>query len=119
MFHIYFLGSSEGLVFDVATANFDVALWNPLRDYLQGLGVRFHTGSSVTGLGSAPTVILADGEQIPTDGVVLATDVDGLRRVVAASPDLGDQAWRDRVAGLGTAPPFVVYRVWLLSLIHI
>ncbi|MDT5073686.1 MAG: carotenoid phi-ring synthase / carotenoid chi-ring synthase, partial [Mycobacterium sp.] len=27
MFHIYFLGSSEGLVFDVANANFDVALW--------------------------------------------------------------------------------------------
>ena len=36
MFHIYFLGSSEGLIFDVATANFDVALWNPLRDYLEG-----------------------------------------------------------------------------------
>ena len=31
MFHIYFLGSSEGLIFDVANANFDVALWNPLR----------------------------------------------------------------------------------------
>ena len=35
MFHIYFLGSSEGLVFDVANANFDVALWNPLREYLE------------------------------------------------------------------------------------
>jgi isorenieratene synthase len=113
MFHIYFLGSSEGLVFDVATSNFDVALWTPLRKHLQCLGVRFHTGSSVTGLGSRPTVILADGEQIPTDGVVLATDVDGLRRVVAQTPGLGDQAWRDRVAGMGTAPPFVVYRVWL------
>ncbi len=44
MFHIYFLGSSEGLVFDVANANFDVALWNPLRHYLESLGVRFHTG---------------------------------------------------------------------------
>ena len=30
MFHIYFLGSREGLIFDVANANFDVALWNPL-----------------------------------------------------------------------------------------
>ena len=36
MFHIYFLGSSEGLIFDVANANFDVALWNPLRKYLEG-----------------------------------------------------------------------------------
>ena len=45
MFHIYFLGSNEGLVFDVANANFDVALWNPLRKYLEDNGVRFHTGA--------------------------------------------------------------------------
>ena len=32
MFHIYFLGSSEGLIFDVADANFDAALWDPLRN---------------------------------------------------------------------------------------
>ena len=30
MFHIYFLGSSEGLVFDVAESNFNTALWDPL-----------------------------------------------------------------------------------------
>ena len=29
MFHIYFLGSSEGLIFDVANANYDTALWQP------------------------------------------------------------------------------------------
>ena len=40
MFHIYFLGSSEGLIFDVANANFDVALWNPLRDLPDSRGVR-------------------------------------------------------------------------------
>ena len=28
MFHIYFLGSSEGLVFDVPDAGFDTALWD-------------------------------------------------------------------------------------------
>ena len=44
MFHIYFLGSSEGLIFDVANANYDTALWNPLQQYLAGLGVRFHRG---------------------------------------------------------------------------
>ena len=44
MFHIYFLGSREGLTFDVANANFDVALWNPLGAYLESLGVRVHTG---------------------------------------------------------------------------
>ncbi len=33
MFHIYFLGSSEGLIFDVPDA-VPVALWEPLRAYL-------------------------------------------------------------------------------------
>src|SRR4029079_3489199 len=46
--HICFLGSSEGLVFDVANANFDTALWNPLRETLQSRGVGFHTGTAVT-----------------------------------------------------------------------
>ena len=45
MFHIYFLGSSEGLIFDVATANFDVSLWNPLQCYLGERGVRFRLGA--------------------------------------------------------------------------
>lgn len=113
MFHIYFLGSSEGLVFDVATANFDVALWNPLRAHLQTRGVTFHTGVSVSAVGPEPTIALDTGEEISTDGVVLATDVNGLRRVVAQSPHLGDVTWRRRIEGLGTAPPFVVYRLWL------
>ena len=51
MFHIYFLGSSEGLVFDVADANFDTCLWEPLREYLSGRGVRLpHRQYRVTGI---------------------------------------------------------------------
>ncbi len=38
MFHIYFLGSSEGLIFDVPNANYDVALWNPLKALLSRAG---------------------------------------------------------------------------------
>jgi isorenieratene synthase len=54
-----------------------------------------------------------DGADLECDGVVLAADVAGLQRIVAASPDLGDAGWRARVAGLGIAPPFVVQRLWL------
>ncbi|MBV9721142.1 MAG: FAD-dependent oxidoreductase, partial [Mycobacterium sp.] len=52
MFHIYFLGSSEGLIFDVANANYDTALWQPLQRYLCGLGVRFRQGVSVARIDS-------------------------------------------------------------------
>jgi isorenieratene synthase len=115
MFHIYFLGSSEGLIFDVADANFDVALWNPLQTYLEARGVRFHTGVTVTGVYAAAKFRIGceSRPDIEADGVVLATDVGGLRRIVADSPGLGDDDWRGRVADLGNASPFVVLRLWL------
>jgi carotenoid phi-ring synthase / carotenoid chi-ring synthase len=116
MFHIYFLGSSEGLVFDVATSNFDVALWNPLGEYLRRLGVRVHTGTpvgSVSADGDSYVVTDAAGTAIRTDGVVIATDVSALQSIVATSPQLGDPRWRAQVEAMGTAAPFVVQRLWL------
>jgi carotenoid phi-ring synthase / carotenoid chi-ring synthase len=115
MFHIYFLGSSEGLVFDVANANFDVALWDPLRKYLESHGVRFHTDMSVTNVqaGSQFRIHCDSGDEFAAEGVVLATDVSSLQQIVGNSPDLGDDDWRGRIAALRTAPPFVVQRLWL------
>ncbi len=115
MFHIYFLGSSEGLIFDVANANFDVALWNPLRRYLESRGARFHTGVAVTAVTAAPALrVHCDSDtDFDCDGVVLATDVAGLQRIVDGSPSLGNGEWRARVAAMGLAPPFVVQRLWL------
>jgi isorenieratene synthase len=116
MFHIYFLGSSEGLIFDVANDNFDVALWNPLRAYLETLGVVFHTGvdaQAVTIGDDRVAVTTGTGPEFSADAAVLATDVGGLRRLVGASPGLGDQRWRDRVAAMGSASDFVVLRLWL------
>ena len=139
MFHIYFLGSSEGLVFDVPDAGFDTALWAPLRDRLTAQGVTFRTGTEVTGVqlgdgtrSGQPTpvskgphdglheggprrfgVLTRDGARLDADAVVLAADVAGLRAIIAGSPDLAGPDWRDRVARLRTAPPFLVQRLWL------
>ncbi len=117
MFHIYFLGSSEGLVFDVAESNFNTALWEPLGDYLSGQGVQLRTGVSADSIsvGGARVLQVHDstGATIDADGVVLATDVAGLQNIVAASPGLGEDTWRNQVSELRTAPPFVVQRLWL------
>lgn len=115
MFHIYFLGSREGLIFDVADANFDVALWNPLGAYLESLGVRVHRETSVSEVrhGQSWTVGLDGGAELHADGVVLATDVAGLQRIVENSAGIGDDDWRKSVAKLGQAPPFIVHRLWL------
>ncbi|HEY7278121.1 MAG TPA: FAD-dependent oxidoreductase [Trebonia sp.] len=117
MFHIYFLGSSEGLVFDVPDAGFDAALWDPLAGYLTDLGADIRTQAEAAdveprGQGGF-RVRDQSGGTLDADGVVLAADVAGLRRVVESSPGLADPDWRARVAGLRTAPPFLVRRLWL------
>ena len=112
MFHIYFLGSSEGLLFDVVREPFPYALWEPLRRYLEGHGTRMRLGAAVESVRPLDGGRVAvDGEAY--DGVVLALDTAGLRTVVAHSPGLGDPGWRERIAALRTAPPFLVSRLWL------
>ncbi|MGL5815942.1 MAG: FAD-dependent oxidoreductase, partial [Phycicoccus sp.] len=39
MFHMYFVGSAEGLLFDVPRDDYDSTLWAPLGRHLAGLGV--------------------------------------------------------------------------------
>ncbi len=115
MFHTYFVGSAEGLLFDVAADDFDAALWTPLARYLDRLGVTFHTSTSVTGLDvrdDGVTVTTTAGE-IQNDSVVLATDLAPLQQLVATTPELGDEEWRQSVLSLNLAPPFVVWRRWL------
>ncbi|WP_181773163.1 FAD-dependent oxidoreductase [Amycolatopsis pittospori] len=115
MFHLYFLGSSEGLVFDVPTEPFPQALWDPLASYLSSRRVDIRTGTPVTGIGRTRDgfAIESGGRTKNFDGVVLACDVPGLRKIVDASPDLGTEAWRASIDGLRTAPPFLVRRLWL------
>jgi isorenieratene synthase len=116
MFHIYFLGSSEGLMFDVPDAGFDVALWNPLGAYLTGRGAEIRTGTQVSSVEPGGPrrfrVHTGDGT-LDADAVVLATDVQGLRAIVGGSPGLADPAWREAVQALRTAPPFLIRRLWL------
>ncbi|WP_171112194.1 MULTISPECIES: FAD-dependent oxidoreductase [unclassified Streptomyces] len=121
MFHIYFLGSSEGLLFDVPREPFPQALWEPLGNYLQARGATVLLASAVDAVTPAPdgTVrVSAAGRTRCFDAVVLAMDVPGLQQVAAASPDLVDRTWRDGVAGLRTAPPFLVSRLWLDRPVH-
>jgi isorenieratene synthase len=117
MFHIYFLGSSEGLIFDVPDANYDVALWNPLKHYLTKRGVRFRLGTKVASIGTrsenAFLVRTDSDEHLDADAVVLATDVAGLQHLVGTSDDLGDEPWRANIQRLRTAPTFAVHRLWL------
>ncbi|GAA4799308.1 FAD-dependent oxidoreductase [Streptomyces ziwulingensis] len=116
MFHIYFLGSSEGLLFDVPREPFPQALWDPLAARLTALGAELRTSAPVETVrplaGGGHEVTDASGTR-RHDAVVLALDTGGLQTVVGRSPELGDAGWRERVARLRNAPPFLVSRLWL------
>ncbi|PWI13147.1 isorenieratene synthase [Streptomyces sp. Act143] len=116
MFHIYFLGSAEGLLFDVPDEPFPTALWDPLAAYLAGHGADLRTATPVESVEPRPDggfVVTAGSGEHRHDTVVLALDAAGLRSLVARSRRLADAAWRERVAALRTAPPFLVSRLWL------
>ncbi|MEU6678913.1 FAD-dependent oxidoreductase [Streptomyces sp. NPDC046925] len=116
MFHIYFLGSSEGLLFDVPNEPFPAALWEPLAGYLAGHGAELRTGESVEsirpGRHGGSHVMTGDTESL-YDAVVLALDTPGLQHLVARSPQLADEEWREKVRQLRVAPAFLVSRLWL------
>jgi carotenoid phi-ring synthase / carotenoid chi-ring synthase len=116
MFHIYFLGSSEGLLFDVPDEPFPTALWEPLARYLRRHGADIRTGLAIESVQHVPKgdlrVITRETEE-RHDAVVLALDTQGLQRVVEQSPLLADQDWRARILRMRTAPAFLVTRLWL------
>lgn len=119
-FHFYFMGNPEGLIFDVAKGPFSRTLWEPLRRYLAARGVvfRMHTEVRAVERGAAGFQVFLEEPQ-PTsraqhvDQLVCALSVPGVQRLVAASPSLGNNAWRAQVASLGVTHPFVVWRLWL------
>ncbi len=116
MFHIYFLGSAEGLLFDVPDEPFPAALWEPLADYLRGHGVDVRTGARVETVEPAEDggfVVATDTTERRHDTTVLALDTEGLGSLVARSPRLADAGWRERITRLRAAPPFLVSRLWL------
>lgn len=116
MFHAYFVGSAEGLLFDVPVDDYDTSLWAPLGVHLHSLGADVHVGRSVTGLEQGPDdtlIVHTDAGELAADAVVLATDRAPLQALVGAAPWLGDADWRRRLAGQTQAPSFAVWRLWL------
>ena len=116
MFHAYFLGSSEGLLFDVPDDDYETTLWGPMRRHLERLGVDVRTGESATRLDlSDPRtalVGLASGAELRPAAVVLAADPTTARGLLL-SAGVDDPAWLERVAAQRLAPPFAVWRLWL------
>lgn len=121
MFHTYFVGSAEGLLFDVPTDDYDSALWAPLGRYLTDHGGAIRTDSPVTALEprDGGWSVRTAQETLDVDAVVLAADPRTQRELVAALPERIDgtesavyRRWREDLAAQRNAPPFGVLRLW-------
>jgi isorenieratene synthase len=115
MFHFYFTGSRDGLVFDIADRPFSRCVFDPLEKYLARLGVEVRKGASAHGLtrdGERWTVE-CDAGTLAADAVVLATEVPALKKIVEASRGLDDAGWQASVASLRATNAFAVWRLWL------
>ena len=117
MFHFYFTGNPEGLVFDVARQPLSRALWDRLGDRLPAGGAALHLGQRVSRIerSASGLRLSTDRGEDRADALVLALDVSGLARLVAASPDLAAAApgLASATRALRVTSPFYVLRLWL------
>ncbi|MHA3725071.1 FAD-dependent oxidoreductase [Leucobacter sp. HY1910] len=121
MFHSYFLGSAEGLLFDVPRDDFNTAIWKPLSAALERQGLQRVRGS-VAHIEHCPEqknwcVTLTGGSRYEADAVVLAAGPQATREIVTASQleahSEKAHLWKQRVEATQVAPPFAVLRLWL------
>lgn len=122
MFHLYFLGSSEGILFDVAHEPFSTSIWDPFAQLLTNRGVQLQLNTRVTQLERVSNkdnrwyVRTSNGDTSKSatafDAVIIATTVAGLQELVSES-DIATPQWREQINQLDIAPPFAVWRFWL------
>lgn len=114
MFHFYFLGNPDGLVFDVMRRPFGVALFEPLARYLEAKGVTIRRGVGVESIEREPgrVRVKVEGEVLEASAVVLALSVPALQAVVSRSRGLPPRL-EDEVGSLEVTWPFAVLRLFL------
>jgi isorenieratene synthase len=112
-FHFYYLSHDHGLVYDYLDDDYERALIEPLRAGLLADGATIRTGHAVASLALQDGKIRIGDETF--DDVVLATDPNGARTIVAASPSiaLADPALAASIAGLKSGQRYAVLRLWL------
>lgn len=115
MFHFYFTGNPDGLLFDIASRPFGPAIFTPWLDLLAGLGAEVQLGTPVQAVSRVDAgwqVATATGT-LAADYVVLATDAPGLAGIRTASPDLAHPGLDAQLAGVRATRGFAVWRLWL------
>jgi isorenieratene synthase len=115
MFHFYFVGNPEGLIFDVVKQPFSRSVFEPLARYLEERGATIKRSCPVESVERLDDGyrIHTGSESLEADFVTLALTVPALQKLLAQSPSLDDPSWRKRTDSLGLTLPFAVWRLWM------
>jgi isorenieratene synthase len=115
MFHFYFTGAREGLLFDVMNKPFSTGLWRPMAQHLESQGVRIERATRAERVVRRESgfAVEAVGRRFESDMVVLALNIPALQKLVDSSEGLDAPGFRSSVRSLSVTGPFVVWRRWL------
>ncbi|MGB9376786.1 MAG: FAD-dependent oxidoreductase [Mycobacteriales bacterium] len=118
MFHFYFLGNPEGLLFDVPDRDYETCIWAPLARHLAALHADVRTSSPVEWIEATPhgewRVHTAGRDSVQAPHLVLATDPGALQALAGRSPGLmaAGRGLSRQIASLRTTAPYAVARFW-------
>ncbi len=114
-FHFYYLSNDGGLLYDYLDDDYETAFATPARQWLEAHGARVVAGAAVTAVEPAE----GDGRWRVAgedyDHVVLACDVVGARKIVAASTALCARhpAFAAQISRQRNSQRYAILRVWI------
>jgi isorenieratene synthase len=119
LMHIYFIGHPRAFNRVVTTEDHGTVVIDPWAEKIRALGGKIFVNAPVRGLRFAGDRVVGESGATETfDHVIVATDIPGLKRVMAGSTadDARGAALLERTrretAALKIAPPYSVLRVW-------
>ena len=116
LFHFYFLGNPEGLLFDAPNIDYATCIWRPVEAALRKRHVDIRLGARAVAVNRDTEwhVTCADGSVVSAPHCILATDIAALGPLLAASPSIvAEEPLLDPASpALQPAGPYAVVRFW-------
>lgn len=113
-FHFYYLSHDHGLMYDYPAGDYEATLLAPIETHLREHGVELRLGARVDRIErGSDRRFRVNGEEY--DWIVLAADLPGAKRIVAASRWMQEAspAFVESMEALRTSNGYAVWRLWV------
>jgi len=112
-FHSYFLSNDLGLLYDVLNDDFNEALWNPAKNYLNKYKSSISLDSKITSFKKDGDQFIINDERF--DYAIIASDVKGTKAVIKNSDYFKNEHpdFYNQMTNLKQSQRYSVLRVWI------